>query len=284
MTSLLRALAWLALAAGALLAGPLRRRGGRLRLDPRDRDWLASQGLTRADDFLALESLVVSGHPGRRVLRLRLGDAARTVYLKRQHAVGWTERLRNWWNGRGWASNSVAEAGILEELERKGLPAPRCLAAGEGRRGAFLLVEGVRDGVALPQALRAMTAPQRRRFAAKLGRLLARFHAAGFAHRDLYAKHVLLGPGGEVTLLDWQRAVRRTRVSRRERARDLAALHATLPEHLAGRRERLVLLRAYRGTGGPPVSEVTGGPPVPRNDQPRHGGSSCSASARAASC
>jgi heptose I phosphotransferase len=245
MRVLLRALAWLALA-GLLLAA--RRRRGRLRLHPDHQSWLAGLGLTTADDFHSLHSLVVSGHPNRQVLRLDLGegDEARTLYLKRQHRIGWTERLRNLLGGRGWVSNGAAEAVVLEQLEAAGLPAPRCLAAGEGRGGAFLLVEGVPDAVALPQALGAMTASQRRRFAADLGRLLARFHAAGFAHGDLYAKHVLVGPGGEVTLVDWQRAARRGRLSQGERARDLAALHATLPDRLAGRRERLALLRAYQ--------------------------------------
>ena len=55
---------------------------------------------------------------------------------------------------------------------------------------------------------------------------------------------------GELCLLDWQRAWRGAWIPRSSRIRDLACLHATLPENLAGRGERLACLRAYLGKEG----------------------------------
>jgi heptose I phosphotransferase len=99
----------------------------------------------------------------------------------------------------------------------------------------------------LAKALEGMSGWRRRQVAVRLGELLARVHRAGFFHRDLYAKHVLVGPDDVVHLIDWQRARRAAVVPRAARIRDLATLHATLADHLAGPRERLAFLRAYAG-------------------------------------
>ena len=102
------------------------------------------------EHFLGLEALIVSGHPGRQVGRLVLGEGPdrRTLYLKREQGVRWTTRLLNFLSGFGWVSRSVREAQLLEALERDGLPGPRWLATGEDANGrAFLLVEEVRASV-----------------------------------------------------------------------------------------------------------------------------------------
>ncbi len=80
-------------------------------------------------------------------------------------------------------------------------------------------------------------------------------HAAGFTHPDLYSKHVLVGPdGASVQFLDWQRSRRRLVLDARRRARDLAALHATLADDLARPRERLACLRGYAAGAAPGAS------------------------------
>lgn len=192
-------------------------------------------GLRTAADFLALPEEVVGGHRGRRAGRVSVGG--RTFYLKREERVSWATRLRNWLDGEGWSSLSRREARTLSALESAGLPGPRWAACGEIDGRAFVLIEEV-PGTPLPLYLRD-NPDERRRVAAELGRLLARLHAAGWAHRDLYAKHVLVADGA-VTLIDWQRGGKGD-----GRVRDLAALHATLPEELAGVRERVAMLKAY---------------------------------------
>jgi heptose I phosphotransferase len=238
-----------------LLAGRSARRSrlgqrGFVNFHAAHRAWLRELRLCEPEDFLRLEALIVSGHPGREVGRLTLGtgSAARVVYLKREQTSSWLTRLGNFVAGFGWVARPVREAQMLEALQRDGLPGPRWLATGEDASGAsFLLVEEVPDTTGLTRALEGLEGDKRRQVAVRLGRLLACLHEAGFFHRDLYAKHVLVDPGGAVHLLDWQRARRGAWITRAARIRDLAALHATLPDHLAGPRDRLALLRAYAG-------------------------------------
>ncbi len=219
------------------------------------RAWLRALHLTDVEHFFELDALIVSGHPGRHVGRLVLGEGAeqRTVYLKREHGVRWLTRFLNFLSGFGWVSRPVREAQVLEASERDGLPGPRWLATGEDSRGrAFVMIEEVPGASSLMTALQARPAgPARRQLASRLGATLARLHEAGFFHRDLYAKHVLVSePEGELCLLDWQRAWRGAWINHAGRIRDLACLHATLPDDLAGPRDRLACLRAYLGERG----------------------------------
>ncbi len=171
-----------------------------------------------------LPGVVVGGHPGRHVRRVELPDGG-VGYLK-------VDQRGVWWGG----TVSEREARVLAELGRLGLPVPRLLDAGP----AFLLSEAIDRALPLAECLRD---PERRRpLARALGRLLARLHAAGYTHGDLYAKHVLC-VGEECHLIDWQRGKRGG-----DPLRDLAALDATLPDELASPRDRLALLRAYLGT------------------------------------
>jgi heptose I phosphotransferase len=232
--------------------------GGFAIVSPVDRAWLRGLGLTDVEHFLGLDCLIVSGHPGRQVGRLVLGVGSerRTVYLKREQGVRWTTRLANFLSGFGWVSRSLREAQVLELLQRDGLPGPRCLAAGEDDKGrAFVLTEEMPGTIGLMTALRnRSTDCATRELAERLGTTLARLHGAGFIHGDLYAKHVLVSEAdGELRLLDWQRA-RCGSICRTDRIRDLACLHATLPDDLAGPCERLVCLRAYLGKTGNPTA------------------------------
>src|SRR5262249_54774912 len=113
---------------------------------------LTALGLDSAAAFLDLPGEVVCGHPDRHVARVVLPCGA--FYLKRQHAVTWRERLRNWLAGFGWASRCGREAAILKQLAAEGLPAPRWAAFGEDGRGrAFLLIEEVRGTSDLREVL-----------------------------------------------------------------------------------------------------------------------------------
>jgi tRNA A-37 threonylcarbamoyl transferase component Bud32 len=240
------------------LATLVRRRprlGGRrsfVAVNPRYRRFLERLGLRDADDYLDLPGEVVSGHPDRHVVRVVLGSGLnrRVAFLKREHRVPWSARLASAWHGFGWSSRSLREGRTLRALRAAGVRAPDWLACGEDGGGrAFLLVAGVSGAVSLRGFLyaeRLMPRPERLAFARRLGRALARVHAAGIDHPDLTSKHVLVHPHRRtITLLDWQRARRRPAVGWQERTRDLAALHASLADDLARPRERLACLRTY---------------------------------------
>ncbi len=224
---------------------------GRVEVHPDFADRFA--GLT-ASDLIDLPGEVVSGHPDRHVARVELPGWDRPVYLKREHRIGWRERLRNWLDGYGWASRCGREAAVLRQLEAAGLPCPRWIAHGEDGRGrAFLLVEKL-PGVELRLLLRdgRLSPADQRRLTDRLGQAVGRLHAAGFTTPDLSAKHVFVDPDTfEPTLIDWQSARRVRRVSGRDRLEALALLHASLADDLAGPRDRLRFLRAYRRAAGP---------------------------------
>jgi tRNA A-37 threonylcarbamoyl transferase component Bud32 len=229
-------------------------RRGFVEMHPGRRRWLIGLGLTRAEHFFALEALIVSGHPNRNVARLVLGAGGQqaTVYLKRESRVRFGARFLNFLAGFGWVSGPVREARLLARLEREGLPAPRWIATGEDGTGAAFLLVGEWPGtVPLLDALQARPGShERQALAERLGKTLAAVHEAGFFHRDLYGKHVLVGKSDEsMCLLDWQRG-RRGAWLDAATLRDLACLHATLPDDLAGPRQRLACLRAYLDARG----------------------------------
>ncbi len=220
-----------------------------LEVHPRHAGWLRTLGLVRAEDFLAIESVIVGGHPDRNVARttLRAGDTTATVYLKREHRVPWRIRLSSWWSGLGWSSRSLREARVLQALEREGFAAPEWLAAGETADGrAFLLLLEVPAARELRLTLPELTPTGRRRRVVQLAQALARLHTIGLIHPDLYAGHVLVEGGSDrLVFIDWARCQRRPAVSLRQRARALAALDATFPAEEASPAERVLALRAY---------------------------------------
>ena len=216
-----------------------------LEVHPEHRAALAQLGLTSAADFLRLGGTIQGGHPDRHVLQLTV--AGGRCFLKKEHRVAWRDRLAHWWRGFGWISKSTREGRLLRCLEAAGIACPRALAHGEAGGRAFLLLREETGVVELRTYLQEHPL-ERMALAEALGRELASMHAAGFQHRDLYSKHVLIGrteQGWRFCFLDWQRGRQRRRLSWLQRLRDLATLDATLADILAGRRERLLCWRTY---------------------------------------
>jgi hypothetical protein len=229
-------------------------------IDPRYRRRFARRGLLAAADFIDLPGEVVSGHADRHVVRVVLGRGLSRIvaFLKREHRVPRRERLRSFCAGFGWASKSEREVRVLTCLRQAGVRAPRWLAYGEDGRGrAFALVREITGAADLRSFLKAEPrALCRRALARRLGRMLARVHAAGFDCPDLASKHVLIRPRGQVPfLIDWQRAVWTRKMRWPIRIRELALLHATLADDLATPRERLACLQSYlrAALGGRPA-------------------------------
>jgi tRNA A-37 threonylcarbamoyl transferase component Bud32 len=223
-------------------------------INPDYRQFLEARGLAAPERLLSLPALNVGGHPDRQVSLVQLGDGPTAInaFLKREHRVSWKVRLRNWWAGFGWTSNSIREARLLQDLRAAGIECPQTIAADEKNGGpAFVLVRQLPGAVDLRQFLRDWIPEshcQRRGFFRSVGQALARVHAADFNHPDLYSKHVVVDPSSRnVYFLDWQRARRWRRLSWRRRFHDLAALHATLADDLASPRDRLACLRGYFG-------------------------------------
>jgi tRNA A-37 threonylcarbamoyl transferase component Bud32 len=213
-------------------------------IEPDDRDSLRRRGLASAGDFLRLQGVIYCGHPDRHVLRVDQPAA----FLKKEHRVPWRDRLASAWAGFGLVSKSTREAKTLLRMARLDIPCPKVLAYGEEGGQAFLML---REEVGLVDVRHycRQQPDQSLQAARRLGQCLARLHAAGYEHGDLYAKHVLIGPEPKLCLLDWQRCRRRWSRFGTWRCRDLATLDATLDQLLAGSRVRLACLRGYFGGG-----------------------------------
>jgi tRNA A-37 threonylcarbamoyl transferase component Bud32 len=221
--------------------------GGRFEANPAFAAGFAALGIDSAAGFLELPGEVVSGHPDRHVVRVQLPGFPCVFYLKRQHAVGWRERLRNRLAGFGWASRCEREVAILKQLRAAGLPAPQWAAFGRDDRGRAFLLIAEAAGADLRQVLSdtELSLGGRRQFATHLGRLIALLHASGFTTPDLTAKHILVSAStGETTLIDWQSTRRVMIVQMVDRLRSFAALHASVADQLVSVRDRLRLLRA----------------------------------------
>jgi len=183
-------------------------------------------GMLSLREFLELPGIVVSGHVGRNVSRVVVGDE--TAYLKREHRVRWRDRLRSLLDGFGPVSVSEREFRVIRRLREHGLPAPQPLARGEVDARAFLLLAEADGAVELRRLPRVDS-----ELAARLGRIVAAIHNAGVDQPDLFAKHFLVNPDtSHVTILDWQRAMLRDVVPWSNRVRSLAAFRATCSDRL----------------------------------------------------
>ncbi len=148
-----------------------------------------------------------------------------------------------------------AEWRLLHRLREWGLPVPRPVAARYTKAGivyrADLITEELPSRTTLAMALAsgALDAPAWRR----IGRSIAGLHARGVHHADLNAHNLLLGPDGEVYVLDFDRGRIRERgaweqaVLERLR-RSLAKVTAGLP---AGRFDDAAWRSLRQGYGEP---------------------------------
>jgi Lipopolysaccharide kinase (Kdo/WaaP) family len=246
----------IALREPAIVVAPAEPARGFVVVHPRYRSWLAKCGLRTANDILNLAGEIVSGHANRHVLQVRIpsGGGTRCLYLKREHAVNWRVRLRNWRDGFGRVSRAEREAKVLERLEAAGLPGPHGIAYGEDGNGrAFLLVDELTGCRELREILAdpALSPADRRRVAERLGEALADLHAAGFDTPDLAAKHVFVRPGSfAVTVLDWPSSRPGRSLELVDRLDALASLAASLADWLATPRERLRVVKSYLARAG----------------------------------
>jgi hypothetical protein len=129
--------------------------------------------------------------------------------------------------------------------------------AGPWERASFLLMRQT-PGESLERWLPAHVPARdqeadpagRRRRLDRLAEFVARFHRAGFVHRDLYLSHVFIETGGggaddSFALIDLQRVFRPRWRARRWAVKDLAAMHFSTPADRVGVMERLRFLCRY---------------------------------------
>jgi 3-deoxy-D-manno-octulosonic acid kinase len=121
------------------------------------------------------------------------------------------------------------ELRATERAAAGGARVPRVLAAVERRRPigytALLVTELVEGAVDLAEWLRGSPAPARERALRCAGAQVALVHGAGLSHPDLNLRNFLVREdGGEVWVLDFDRARRLPPSGRRRRAADITRL------------------------------------------------------------
>jgi len=213
-------------------------------VDPIVKEKFKKLGLTTPEAFLALPGEIVSGHPDRHVMRVKIGPQ-HYAYLKREHRVRWKHRLRSKFAGFQFVSRSVREAASLKRLHEGGFSMSRLFAYGEtSDQRAFLLLDEVQGAVDLrhffhePKLLREL--------AERLGEYVALLHQAGVDVPDLCAKHVLVHKKThQVTLIDLQRVKFHRHLPWLFRVRSLGLLAATCSSAPGYLRHMQTFLSAY---------------------------------------
>lgn len=132
--------------------------------------------------------------------------AAGTAVLKHYRRGGWAALAstdRYLFRGAS-ASRSHREFLFLRHLRSEGLPVPEPLAAfclsRFGLYRAALLTRRIAGARSLVEAVRAQDAPW-----AKIGAVLARFHALAIRHADLNANNILIDADDAVHFIDWDK-------------------------------------------------------------------------------
>ena len=163
----------------------------------------------RWGDLAALPgSVVLKSNASREVIALAATPTRPSLIAKRYHV-----RPRERWKYLLWPSRARAEWRALAHLRSAGVSVPCPLAAGERRRGPWLvagglIMERITDARSLPAWLETCEDPARRAAVAEeLGVQIARLHAAGCDHGDLHGGNVLVRTHGvpgksQVVLLD----------------------------------------------------------------------------------
>ena len=259
-------------------------------INPRYESLVRRHGLDQFDRVMHWQGgrRMVS-HPSRDVTQIDIEDTGETVrfYVKREWQTYAKDRITGWLLGRGWGTKARHEWRLLRAMADAGVSCAEpvvMVERGWVRPQGYLIVRAIPGAVELGHYLAehrpAMSVRDRRRFAAYLGREVARLHEAGIDHPDLYSKHILLGeepaqretrdcrlriadcgstgefnpqstirnPQSSLTpvcFIDMQRSSAAWPVSASRRVRDLAALDATLSTELASATDRVTFLGSY---------------------------------------
>ena len=163
-------------------------------------------------------------------------------------------RALAWWTPR--RSPARREAENLRALRAAGFPVPRAIAWLEDSDPAgrsALLMERVPHEANLREAVERAPRDAARAWLRPLAELVARLHAAGWYHRDLYLHHFVLAsePGSplQLALLDLGRARNERSPRRRWFVKDLAALQLSTPAAVAARTRLRFVVEYARARG-----------------------------------
>ena len=215
------------------------------------------------DPFLAVEGLqgeVYRELEGRRTLRTEVEGAG--YFVKIHRGIGWGEVFKNLFSAKLPVLGAGQEWRAIERLQEVGIPTMTAVAYGErgsnpAAQHSFIITEELAPTVSLEDfSLNWRQQPPapalKWALIAEVAKMTGGMHRAGVNHRDCYICHFLLHTDRPVTaqdfklsVIDLHRAQTRTRVSRRWRDKDLAALYFSALDIGLTQRDKLRFLRGY---------------------------------------
>lgn len=221
------------------------------------KEFLEAQGLDNTNAVRAWPGTPIKLQRGRRDVCRIVGShdgRQRVLYLKRNLKPYRKHALASLLRHGKRISAAEVEAGSLAALDRLGVPTSPCIAVGGangllGERFSFIITEAA-PGIPLDEILAAAPRPEEvRRAGAAVMSLVRRIHDAGVGVPTLMGRHIFVDNTQDqphLCLIDVDRLVRRKRAWR-QRVRDLAQLHLSIPLAHLGVRQRIRMLRLYAG-------------------------------------
>lgn len=222
-----------------------------MRIDPAYRPLLADAKLDNVEAALAcIGDHLAAWSRTSDTIRCDLPDRNISIFIKRYHYPRWRQRFRAMLRGTFFkTSRAMNEYRVLGLMRKLGIQAVRPMACGERRighfvRSCFLITEGVPDCMSLSAFIKNFsghrTSPHavrlRREILAALARQIRHMHHAGFVHRDLFWRNVLIRslPRDRFEFYFIDASVgKRIRIQQRRQdsiVRDIAALSALAPD------------------------------------------------------
>lgn len=189
-----------------------------------------------------------------------------TLFIKRYHYPQWRRRIRGMFRGTFLkTSRARSEYRALRLMRQLGIQGVRPIAYGERRffhflKSCFLITEAVPDAMPLSSFIMtfgghrasARAVRFRREILLTLARQVRHMHEAGFVHRDLFWRNVLIRPmpGDRFEFYFLDASVgRRIRMLQRRQDNivgDIAAMGAVAP-HFCSKADQLRFLLEYLG-------------------------------------
>lgn len=216
--------------------------GGRLWVHPHLESDLRAAGFGTLEDILGASGELVSDHHRTHVTRIDATAGLPTVYRKVHRRRG---------DRTAPLQDAAVEWANLEAFASRGLLAPIPVALGvsddPATPWASFLVTAALDGFTpLDELIAGLTGEARSLALETIAVEVARMHARGLTHPDLYARHVYLDvTRTRCAFLDVQRTRAHRRLTLHQRARDLAALEVSLAWDLVSCPERTRFLARY---------------------------------------
>lgn len=178
----------------------------RMTIDPPFRESLERAGLAHVSSLLTCvgDRLAAWSRTTDTIWR-RMGPDDSPIYIKRYHYPRWRQRVRGMFRGTFFrVSRARTEYRALQRMRRLGIHAVRPIACGERRvarflTSCFLITEAVPHAMPLSSFVKNYSRrlgpaeiAARREILASLARQVRHMHSAGFVHRDLFWRNVLI--------------------------------------------------------------------------------------------